>query len=468
MQFEEHYSNTSDNLKLKFLNAIIRKNSSLQNEFINFAQSEQKVAEVFPMNGFMELLTSTKKEYLVNFEDVDLENPDWESYHAPHSGYIEDWEAYQQASEQEFEEIFEVFRSDAVNKIISQKPIELVAMLIGLYEATQDAEIEDDVNSFEDVNEYLLSEFITTLESITEKLKMAAISEKLIIATVEKFAEYCDAEYPGNAHFVGYFEHLLIALAEKSTMPNQILSVIDQSTIERQSVPELVLLLNKLAGNSTEWLQSAKQFYLINTEVAKQLLQYYFNSDKVNFIETADKLFNTDKRFWAKFLQDYLSVDLDKSLYFNIFRYLAVNEKQIKYYLKIKEFLSDSDIDSLLEEVSWDKVFVVGILEIEKRYESIREIVKKNHDNWHYIELITPILAVYPEFCFQNIKNKTIKTIEDQRGRSIYERVANWLKLTEKIPGFDNEKRDLILQLYNHKPNLPALKDEMRKAGLVR
>ncbi|MDO8950996.1 MAG: hypothetical protein Q7U86_00145, partial [Draconibacterium sp.] len=221
MNFEEHYSNTSDNLKLKFLNVIIRKNSSLQNEFVNFAQSEQKVAEVFPMNGFMELLSSTKIEYKENFENVDLEDPDWDNYHAPHSGYIEDWEAYQQASEQEFEEIFEVFRSDAMNKIIGQKPVELVAMLIGLYEATQDAEIEDDTGSFDDVNEYLLSEFTTTLESITEKLKMAAISEKLIMATFEKFAEYCDAEYPGNPHFVSYFEHLLIALAEKSTEPNQ-------------------------------------------------------------------------------------------------------------------------------------------------------------------------------------------------------------------------------------------------------
>ena len=255
-------------------------------------------------------------------------------------------------------------------------------MLIGLYEATQDAEIEDDVNSFEDVNEYLLEEFISTMESITEKLKMAAISEKLITAAIEKFAEYCDAEYPENAHFVGYFEHLLIALAEKSSNPNQILSVIDQSTIERQAVPELILLLNKLAGNTTEWLQSAKQFYLINKEVAKQLLQYYFNSDKVNFIETADKLFNTDKPFWARFLKDYVSVELDKMLYVNVFYQLTVDEKDINHYNKIREFLTETDLNKLLSELSWEKAFVVRILEVEKRYESIKKIVEKNSDHW--------------------------------------------------------------------------------------
>ena len=468
MQFEKLYINASDNLKLKFLNGIISKNISLQNDFINFAQSEQKVAEVFSMKNFIELLSSTKNKYLEEFENIDMENPDWENYHAPHSGYIEDWEAYQQASEQEFEEIFSAFISEAMNKIIGQKPVELVATLIGLYEATQDAEIDDDVGSFEDVNEYLLSEFVNTLESITEKLKMAAISEKLIIAAIEKFAEYCDAKYPGNEHFAGYFEHLLIALAEKSSMPNQILSVIDQSTIERPAVPELVLLLNKLAGNTTEWLNSAKQFYLSNTEVAKQLLQYYFDSNKVNFIETANKLFKTDKRYWAKLLKNYISVDLNESLYINVFYQLTVDEKDINHYMKIRKYLSDSDLNKLLDEIHWDKPFVVSILEVEKHYESIKKIVEKNPDDWHYEDLIRPILTVYPEFCFQHIKNKTIKTIESQRGRDIYERIAIWLKLTEKIPGIENDKRDLILQLYNHKPNLPALKDEMRKAGLIK
>jgi len=132
MQFEKLYINTPDSLKLKFLNGIISKNISLQNDFINFAQSEQKVTEVFPMTSFTELLSSTKKRYQADFEMVDTDNPDWDNYHAPHSGYIEEWEAYQQASEQEFEGIFNAFISEAVNKIIGQKPFELVAMLIGL------------------------------------------------------------------------------------------------------------------------------------------------------------------------------------------------------------------------------------------------------------------------------------------------------------------------------------------------
>jgi len=468
MQFQKLYNSISDNLKLKFLNAIISKNCSLQNEFEHFIQSEKNVSEVVSTRSFMEILTSTKKKFQADFEKVDTENPDWENYRAPHSGYIEHWEECQFASEQEFEEIFKTFSTEAVDKIIGQKPDELIAMLIGLYESTQDAEIEDEVNSFEEINEYLLSEFQDTMNSIIEKLNLAALSERTVVAAIEKFVEYCDAVYPGNPHFAGYFEHFLIALAEKSSNPKQLLSVIDKSKIERRSIPELVLLLNKNAGNKTEWLQSAKQFYLINTEVAKQLLQYYFDADKVSFVLTANEVFNTDKRFWAKFVKNYISIELDKTLYINIFYQLTIDEKDINHYKKIREYLSDLELNRLLHELHWVKPFVVSILEVEKRYDSIKTIVEKNPDDRNYLELIRPILTVYPEFCFQNIKSKTIRTIENERGRDVYERVAKWLKLSEKIPGFDNEKRDLINQLYNHKPNLPALKDIMRKTGLVK
>jgi hypothetical protein len=467
MQFEKLYNNSSDNLKLKFLNGIIQHNANLQSAFANFIQSEQNDTEAFLMKKFMEIVSSTKEIYQSKFETVDFENPDWNNYHAPHSGYIEDWEAYQLASEQEFEAIFNSFTTEAVNKIFAQKPVELSAMLIGLYEATQDAEIEDDMGNFDDVNEHLLTEFTSTLDAVTNKLKIAAISEKSVCEAFEKFAGYNDTEYPGNPHFASYFEQFFIALAEKSTDANQILSIIDQSTIERQSVPELILLLIKKSGNTSEWQQSALKFYRINKEVAKQLLQFYFESDKLSFLNIANELFAADKRFWADFLKDYITAELDRMLYINVFYQLTADTEDIKHYMKIRAYLTETDLNRLLGEFTWNKVFPVRILEVEKRYESIKTIIEKNSDDWHYVELIRPILGIYPEFCFQHIKNKAVRTLENQRGRDVYERISGWLKLTQEIPGFDNEKRDLILQLYNHKPNLPALKDEMRKAKLA-
>lgn len=467
MVFKTIYGQSPDNLKLKFLDAIIIHNDELREEFVAFARSGVDGTPVFSYDNFLELVQAVQSSYKEHFERVDLENPDWGNYQPPHSGYIEEWQAYQIASEQEFEAIFEGFRSEAVTKIIKQRPDELIAMLTGLYEATQDAEVPDEVGSFHDVNEHLLSEHNNTLNAVIEKLRLSALSENKISTAFELFFRYCDDEYPGNFHFAGHFEQLLIALAEKSDNVNQLLDLLNQSDIEQQAMPELVLFLNKKAGNNEEWLQSARQFYRSSVPVAKELLEYYFGTDKGAFTKTACELFPADDYLWAQFLQQYITPGLDKELFVNVFLTLTVVDRDIQHYYKIREFLTEIDFNQLLEKIGWDKVFVVKILEIEKRFDDIKALVGKSTDIWHFAETIAPILSVYPGFCFGQIKTMAINTLQAERGRHIYERIAALLKLTDRIPGFETERRALIQQLYTHKPNLPALKDEMRKAGLV-
>lgn len=468
MKFKEIYPKTPDNLKLKFLETIIAQNNKLQEEFMTFVQAESDENPGISYSAFLKIVHSVQIMYQEYFEKVDLENPDWENYQPPHFGYIEEWEAYQNASEQEFDAIFDRFRSDATDKIIRQKAEELLAMLIGLYEATQDAEITDGIGSFEDINSHLLSEHKNTMDVLVEKLRISAVADNVILSAFDMFFTYCDSEYPGNSHFANHFEHLLIALAEKSGYAGRLLSIIDQSDVEREFLPELVVLFNKKTGNMEEWLQSARQFYRHSTEVAKQLLEYYFEADKEVFLETARELVSANKHFWAGFLQQYVSPELDEELFVSVFRQLVVQEKDIKYYNKIRKYLSETALNELLNELNWDKTFVVKILEVEERYEDIKTLAEHNPGDWEYAQVIAPILNIYPEFCFRHIKSKAESTLQNNRGRSVYERIASWLLLIQRIPGFEMEKPDLVRTLYNHKPNLPALKDEMRKAGLVK
>jgi hypothetical protein len=110
----------------------------------------------------------------------------------------------------------------------------------------------------------------------------------------------------------------------------------------------------------------------------------------------------------------------------------------------------------------------VNILAVEELYDDIKSIVEKNNNYQDFAEIITPILDVYPESCFRKIEDMTKNTLLYERGRHIYTKISSWLKLAEEIPGFNAESQRLIQQTYTHKPNLPALKDEMRKAGLVK
>jgi hypothetical protein len=467
INFKNTYESATNKLKLEFLDGIISENRDLQTAFVNFANSVKQQPEGITYQRFNEIVVETLEYYKDRFEDVDLENPDWENYKPLHSGYIEEWEACQAASEQEFDQIFNEFKYKALDSVIQQKPDELTAALVGLYEATQDAEVPDEYESFHDVNEYLLSEHKRIMNEIIEKLRLSAMSSPAILNATELFFSYCDQEYPENEHFPGYFEDFLMTLADKSDVPEMILSALDGSTVERKALPRLVLLLNQKSGNSSEWLQSARQYYQHNNDVAAQLLKHYFENNTSEFLKLAYELFEKEPRYWAHQLRDLVSAELDTDLFVNVFYRLVADKESIKDYLELKPYLAPERLEDLLTEIESNKPFKVQVLAAEKRYEEIKTIVKLHPGDWHYPELISPILAVYPEFCFNHIKQKVLETIENQRGRSTYQRIAEWLKMARAIPGHIEQTRVLALTLYNHKPALPALKDELRKGGLM-
>lgn len=91
-------------------------------------------------------------------------------------------------------------------------------MVIGLYEATQNAKIADEIGSFEDINGYLLSEHTNTLDALVEKLRISAVADNIILSAFDLFFTYCDSEYPGNPHFANHFEYLLIASPKNRVM----------------------------------------------------------------------------------------------------------------------------------------------------------------------------------------------------------------------------------------------------------
>ncbi len=467
MAFKDFYKNTPESVKLKYLDAIIAHNDKLQKEFMAFASGSDAESENQSFETFLELVREVQNTYQADFESVDTENPDWQNYTPSHTGYIEEWQQYQEASEQEVQEFFKVFLSEAMDSIISQEPDELLAMLVGLYEAALDADVNDTLDSFGDATEYLLSEHKEVTEALSRKLRLSALADSKIGAAFKLFYQYCSEEYPGNPHFAKHFEPVLLALAEKTSNTCQLLTMMETAGIEQKALPELSSFLLKSAGNQDLWLQSAQKMYRHSEVIARELLQYYFENDQAAFIKTAKELFPTDASGWAAFLATYVTPKLDKPLFVKVFTTLTLKELDIKHYQKVKSYLDEATYNRMVKELNWDKGFLVKILAEDERYADIRALVEKEKDRWHFDELIAPILNVYPDFCFAKIKAMVENTLANERGRSIYERIAQWLLLARQIPGYESDARHLIKNTFAHKPSLPALRDEMRMAGVV-
>ncbi|MGF7139799.1 hypothetical protein [Roseimarinus sediminis] len=468
MDFEKTYNNTPEHKKLRFLDAIIKHNDQLKKEFLAFTGSTKQVIDGLGYSDFTRIVSDTLLLLQKQFEAVDTEDPDWENYHPPYSGYIPDYEAYQYASEQEFDAIADAFAAKALDKIIEQNPVELLAMFTGFYEATQNAEIEDDTGAFDDVNDYLLGLHANAVAKVVDKIKLSALFENEIGTAFQLFFQYCNEEYPGNPYFPAHFEPLLIAFADKTENPAKLLEIFTGAGIEQSTLPQLTLFLNKTSGNSEAWLQSALDFYKHSEPVARDLLKYYFETNQPAFIALARELFEENEPKWVDFLQEYVSPQLDKELFVRVYLKFVAKTLHIDDYLFVQQYLSKADVDQLLRDVQFYGSFKAKILEAEHRYDEIKQMIEGRVSQRDFADIIQPLIKVYPDFCFKHIKMNAISTLETERGRSHYEQIARWLKLAQEIPGFNSDVLLLIQQLYTHKPNLPALKDEMRKAGLVK
>ncbi len=466
MDFEKLYENTPDSVKINYLRAILKNNDSLKEAFIAFIKAEDCVPDRLTFEAFSEIITDTNDLYRYHFESVDTENPDWDSYTPSHAGYIEEWEQYQQASEQEFQEYYQVFLSGAMDKIIEQRPDELLAMLAGLYEAALDADVHDEFESFGDVNEFLVLEHKKVINALAKKLRLGAPPNSKINSSFELFFRYCSEQYPGNPYFAKHFEPVLLALAEKTENAGQLLEIRAQAGIEQAVLPELTLMLYKASGNKDAWLLAARQMYRTSDAVAKELLQFYFEHDQTAFVETAHELFSARAGSWSTFLEPYVTPQLDEQLFVKVFSTLTISRQNIQYYQKVKPYLDEASYAKIISELKRDTVFLVKIYETDERYADIKALVQKENNRWYFDQLIAPLLTVYPDFSFEKIKEMVVGTLENERGRSTYAEIAKWLVLAKQIPGYETKTTQLIQNTYAHKPNLPALKDEMRKAGL--
>ncbi|MCK9450362.1 MAG: hypothetical protein M0Q90_01610 [Bacteroidales bacterium] len=467
MAFNKIYGDTSVDLKMRFFDEIIRDDERLKAAFLAFVEEENSPPESLNTAAFKDTVLTIKSNFLASFEMADPGEPDWHCYEAPHSGYVEEWEIYQMASEQEIQDVFEEFISQATATIIAQQPDILLAQLTGMYEAIIEARVPDKHNSFDDVNEYLLSEFPDYIKMLVEKLWPASFSHQAVEKAYELFFRYWRDTHAEKLAALHYFEPLLISLAEMPNETDELLAIIKNTLVDQAFLPELVLLLHENSENESNWLQAALQLYHKSESAAKQLLTYYHENDTAAFVKIALEIFPKNPKGWAAFLEEYVSPLQDKELFVSVYLQLIYFKRQVDYYIKVKPYLDKANYSLLMEKTSDDVPFTAQLLAADGRYADIKTLIETKANHWNFDQLIAPIIKVYPDYALNNIKTMIEKTLKTARDRYVYQDVAKWLLLARQIPGLEAETSALIKNTYNHKPTLRALRDEMRKMGVV-
>jgi len=457
-----------DAVKLDFLRNALEKNEALRGQFtVLYNELEQKPPEALPVNP-EKVIADTAKKLKDELETLDFDNMNWREYVPRHSGYIEDYEAYEYFAEDHLDAIFNGWKLEIVEEINNGQLTPAVCILLGLYDACLNAVIPGAENIFEDLTDTLLQDHQELMTEAIDALGRTVKSENLAIKSIEAVLNHYLNDYRGMKNYLKYFEPLLISLTETAKTAGNIQNLFETSVIDDSWVPKLAVKIASFDEDPLIWRKKAEEYMELDLDVAKQLFDHYWTDDPVCFRLVGQKLFREHQAELCDYFSELLFPMFDEEFYKEVLYNKTLRDSNIDLYNVLRDYLSEEEKHKFTDEIIFHDVFKVSVWTIEERYSEILKLVQKEAlHTWYFTEMITPILNIYPAEVFELIRIKCDDMLRNQKKRSGYKHIAEWLKMALQINGMEESARHVIHELYNRKPALPALKEEMRKAGVV-
>jgi len=454
-------------LKLEFFNKLLEANPQIKAQYDEYAAS---VFSLESMSGKTEAyINEVAREIQDELEEIDFTDFDWEFYTPRHSGYIPEYEAMGHMAEDKVEEFFSGLEDTFETDLVQGKTARALLFLVAVYDACIEAEINDEYCTLPDDNEYLLNQLQELQEKIIQSLSKQVIPGNSYRDFLEGLCTHYRQHYETDDQYLRFFEPLLLSLTANKEMAAITGEVIQAFRIPNQQLPRLLTKIHSLTGNIETWVHTSEQVLEHDSEVALKLLEHYHKTDYNRLVSTGEKLWNNNrfKKETAQLLYKTIDPEASPDFYKRVISFLTGQNRTVKYYKELREFLTEKEKEDFINKHYNDNKFYSMMLHVENRHEELLHYIRKNKDSWNFNNIVQYILEPFPGESFSLLKEKILKKIENERGRYVYQEVASWLNIALKIKSKNANARELILKLYHHKPNLPALKDEFRQAGLV-
>ena len=467
----------SNQKKLEFLHQLLQKNPELQEQYNEFAKQDGPVSVSESESANVEakeaetFILDEAGELIMELESLNISDPDWEHYIPRHNGYIEEWEAQMHMAEDKVAVVFDDHKAWIINLLSKGKVNQALMSLVAGYDACLNADLQDDYDTLGDASFYLKGEAQEMREKVIRKLKTVVFSNRQIYDFLAGFFTYFKKHHRENEKYLRFFEPLLLALVgngdadkERAATMN---SLLDDKQIPRSYMPQVAAELYKITENRDKWLEESEGLVELDAKVARNVLEEYSQSSYDDFIRIAQKLWQAGrfKETLASSVFENIEQDRSPEFYKKVLLWITAHTKAIDKYKLLRKVLTDEEKEDFIEAHKNDFVFYTRMLKQEQRDDEILEFIKRNRNSWHLINMLRTIIDSHPKESFTILEQKILTTLETERGRRVYKQIVKWLRLARSINNMEQRTQHLIQHLYNWKPALPALKDELRKAG---
>lgn len=471
-EFVSSFSHTENAIKVEFLRQLLLKDPLLQSQFMKFKENTP---------GKQVINTGVDIEEIKNDVYRQLSSMEFDHFveeYDPYDDGFYDEEGYIDEANESLGYLYEEYIKNSIGLVQKGNIVEAAMIVCGLIEGSQNLpDPQDNYNIFDgDFNYYVNEKLRESLAGFASEVRKAILSDENIFSAIRvMFQRYrVNKSQPNDAvfNYLKELEELLIALIKNEKIAVFLSDQIDTADVDRASIVYVKLKIAEVSENEELWIKIAEEFASSDGNICMQLLEKYKSeSGKMNFRRVAKAAFDAWPYDFDQYIIDHLDKNGDDSLYVMALKHYTRRQQSIKHYKELKNYMDDKEKDEFINQVkgSHHEVFYVKMLEAESRFSEILVYVRDRLlITWSFSEIIIPIINVYPDDCFEMFVKKCNQALNaPKRNRDTYLQMVSWLKLMKKIVSKQNETQKFIESLYHHKPNLPALKDEMKKAGLM-
>lgn len=458
--FLKKYKTIKTDIKLNFLEQLLQKDSDLQKQFTQFIKKENfdEIAGV-DIDDLTEKICGEIS--CIDTTDI-VESSDY---------YYQHDEIYPSDI---LEEILDPYFNDAAEYLRKGNVVDAFRVLLAIYELSivSMPDIEDDYCIFDDGLDNLVSD--TSLgycDKFSEDIKAIVLSydsKKVLIDLLMHRYFLFEESYHLSA-----FESILEVVINQKDIANYLLSLIQKYSLHTSDTSLMLLNIAEIINDNELFLKTANSFVTVKDVALKLLEKYKDLNDEVEFARVAKTLLDAEG-YHA--YSGYIAENINKITYEELYiktlkievgKYSFEYKPRLDYYKLLRDYLSIDERLKFIENFRQEDVLYINLLSIENRYEEILDFVQKLKYVYKLKELVKPIITIYPDEVFDMIKKESDKLV-DARGRNSYKRACELLELMQKVKEKKDDLKAYINKLYNYQPRLPALRDELGKAGLIR
>jgi len=471
--FSDCYQRTEDKIKLEFLEQILKKDAVMQKQFIAYAPAKHETIKSETEEDAVDIKTLAD-EIFEEITELDFDEAAQNDHSYYSYGYDDEGDDVVDIIQTVLKPVFKV----AQEKLSEGNLLDAFKLLLAMYEGTQNLpEPDDEYGAFADgLNSELQAIIFTYIKEFANKTDQTTFSLEKIKSTIDfyfKHATQSNAKLRSQlrkapTYSISDFSSVFMSLLVDAEIAEYLSAQIEKHQLSCSGFTLVQMKMADLTGNSSLWFELAEKSD--NDSVIHLLLERYRETHQPdNFHRIAKEAFGKRPSHFDEYLYENLDKENHTELYLAVLESLAKRTYKLKFYKELRPYYSEDEKNKFIRYVSnsFMTELYIEVLELEERYDEILAFVRKNKVNEKLDKFIRPILNIYPDECYAILSERVKQYLNSSgRNRSTYQIMVGLMSLMQKINGKEQDAAAFLIILFANK--LPALKDEMLKAGLVK